>query len=119
MHDILGLRVLVVEPDRTLALVLAEALAMAGAHVVGVCPNQAEADRMLRSTSLQAMLVGTHARHDLALVARWAQASRLPFLLTCDRPFATVAPRALCLPKPFCFRDLVEGLLGVTRDFAA
>lgn len=114
MRDLRGLRVLVVEPDRTLASVLEEALILAGARVVDVCADMAEAGRMRAPEEPDAMVVGTRSHQDPALAARTAQAWGIPFLLTCDQPMDMASARARCLPKPFCIQDLVEGLNGCT-----
>lgn len=113
MGDLLGLRVLVVEPDRTLACVLADALTLAGASVVALCADLAEAARSRCIEAPQALVVGTRPSHDPEATAQCAQGWGLPFLLTCDRPVAVGGtPNARCLIKPFCYRDLVEGLIG-------
>lgn len=112
MRDLRGLRVLVVEPDRNLASVLDDALTLAGAQVVDVCANMAEAGRRLGDP--QAMVVGTRSHQDPALAAKTAQAWGIPFLLTCDQPMDMAFTRARCLPKPFCYRDLIDGLSGCT-----
>ncbi|WP_156880275.1 hypothetical protein [Thermomonas fusca] len=110
MRDLLGLRVLVVEPDRTLAFVLADALTLAGARVVAMCSNLSEAARG-RETP-QALVVGTRSTGNPEAAARDAQRWGLPFLLTCDRPVSVGDARnARCLTKPFCYHDLVEGLI--------
>lgn len=113
MADLLGLRVLVVEPDRNLAFVLADALSMAGARVVGTCADLTEAPRFRGAGAAQALVVGTRATHDPEATARSAQSLGLPFLITCDRPVPVGDTRnARCLIKPFCYHDLVEGLIG-------
>lgn len=114
MRDLRGLRVLVVEPDRTLASVLEEALTLAGARVVDVCADLAEAGRLRAPEEPEALVVGTRSSQDPAAAASTAQAWGIPFLLTCDRPMPMPSTRARCLPKPFCIQDLVDGLSGCT-----
>lgn len=120
MRDLLGLRVLVVEPDRALAFVLVDALTLAGARVLAMRKDMAEATRFRDTDAAQALVVGTRATHDPEATARSAQSWGLPFLITCDRPVSVGEARnARCLVKPFCYHDLVEGLVGCAATQAA
>lgn len=113
MRDLLGLRVLVVEPDRTLACVLADALTLAGVSVVAMCSDLAEAARSRCIEAPQALVVGTRPNHDPEATVQSARGWGLPFLLTCDRPVSVGGTHnARCLIKPFCYHELVEGLIG-------
>jgi len=115
MGDLLGLRVLVIEPDRPLGFVLAEALTLAGAQVVDICGDLAGAARAFGSETAQALIVGTRSRQDPASAMRSAQAWGLPVLFLFDRRVEVNFAQARCLPKPFCFHDLVESLSAAAR----
>lgn len=113
MRDLLGLRVLVVEPDRALACVLEDALGLAGARVIDVCSSMAEAQDALGAEAPEAVIVGTRPRQDLRSAAQAARKWGFPFLVICDDPgHAGDAATVHCLSKPFCYYDLVEGVIG-------
>lgn len=115
MGDLLGLRVLVIEPNRPLGSVLADALTLAGAQVVNVCGDLAGAARAFGSETAQALIVGTRSCQDPASAMRSAQTWGLPVLLICDRRVEVSFAQGRCLPKPFCFHDLVESLSAAAR----